>query len=152
MRAHNRLTVLSRAEQIALYALPDFNDLQRNEYMILSKDEQLLALTRPTISAQIYCMLQIAYFKTKHSFFKFAWVNIPTEDVQFIVKHYFNEQIEQNYITKHEIYTQREQIMNFYGYKYCSQKEEVFLSAYLSQIAKRGISIKFILSELLYVS
>ena len=149
MRTHNRLTILSKVEQIALYALPDFNDSQRSEYMILSREEQLLALNRPTISAQIYCMLQIAYFKTKHSFFKFSWGNVPAEDIRFIAKHYFNGQIEKNPITKHEIYTQREQIMQFYGYKYCSQNEEVFLSVYLSQIVKRGINIKFILSELL---
>lgn len=149
MRAHNRLTILSKAEQIALYALPDFNDSQRNEYMILSKDEQLLALSRPTISAQIYCMLQISYFKTKHSFFKFIWANVPTEDMQFIARHYFNGHIDKSDITKHEIYAQREQIMKFYRYKYCSSHEDVSLAAYLSQIVKRGINIKFILSELL---
>ncbi len=46
MRSNKRLTILSKAEQIALYALPDFNEAQRNEYMNLSEDEQALALDR----------------------------------------------------------------------------------------------------------
>jgi len=149
MHTNKRLTILSKAEQIALYALPDFNDSQRNEYMILSGDEQSLALSRSTASAQAYCMLQIAYFKTKQAFFKFTWENVPAEDVEFIAKNYFSGKVDKSAITKHEIYTQREQIIKFFGYKTCSESEEIFLSAYLSQIVKRGINIKFILTELI---
>ena len=149
MRTNKRLTILSKTEQIALYALPDFNDSQRHEYMILSEAEQSLALSRPTISTQAYCMLQISYFKTKQAFFKFSWESIPAEDIGFVEKNYFNRQIKKNSITKHEIYTQREQITKLFGYQPCSKKEKAILSVYLSQIVKRSINIKFILTELL---
>ena len=38
-----RLTVLSDAEQEALYGLPDFDDAQRLEYLALTENELALA-------------------------------------------------------------------------------------------------------------
>jgi hypothetical protein len=73
MAAKNKLlTVLSEAEQ-ALYGLPDFDDAQRLEYLALSENELMLATSRPGLHAQVYCILQIGYFKAKHSFFRFDW-------------------------------------------------------------------------------
>ena len=58
-----RLTVLSDAEQFALYGLPDFDDGQQLEYLSLSEAELALASSRPGLHAQVYCALQIGYFK-----------------------------------------------------------------------------------------
>jgi hypothetical protein len=49
-----RLAVLNNAEQEALY-----------------ESELALACSRQGLPAQIYCILQIAYFKAKHQFFRF---------------------------------------------------------------------------------
>jgi hypothetical protein len=68
-----RLTVLSEAEQFALYGLPDFDDAQRLDFLSLSEAELALASRRPTPTAQAYCALQIGYFKAKHAFFRFSW-------------------------------------------------------------------------------
>lgn len=58
MRAENKLlTVLSDAEQEALYGLPDFDDAQRLEYLALTKSELALASSRKGLSAQVYCIL-----------------------------------------------------------------------------------------------
>jgi hypothetical protein len=47
------LTVLSDAEQFALYGLPDFDDRQRLDYLSLSAAELALASSRPgVVSAQ----------------------------------------------------------------------------------------------------
>lgn len=74
MAAKNKLlTVLSEAEQYALYGLPDFDDAQRLEYLPLSETELMLATSRPGLHAQVYCILQLGYFKAKHSFFRFDW-------------------------------------------------------------------------------
>ena len=51
-----RLTVLSDAEQEALYGLPDFDDAQRLEYLALTENELALASSRPSIHAQVYCI------------------------------------------------------------------------------------------------
>jgi hypothetical protein len=46
-----RLTVLSDAEQFALYGLPDFDDRQRLTYLSLSGPELALASSRPGLHA-----------------------------------------------------------------------------------------------------
>ena len=70
------LSVLSDAEQEALYGLPDFDDAQRLEYLALSEAELTLASSRPSLHAQVYCVLQIGYFKAKHAFFRFEWSEV----------------------------------------------------------------------------
>lgn len=65
---NERLSVLSDAEQFALYGLPDFDDGQQMEFLSLSESELALVSSRPSIYAQIYCALQIGYFKAKHAF------------------------------------------------------------------------------------
>jgi hypothetical protein len=78
-----RLTVLSDAEQEALYDLPDFDDAQRLYYLTLTETELALANSRSSIHAQIYCILQIGYFKAKHTFFRFDW-NEVEDDCAFV--------------------------------------------------------------------
>src|SRR5271165_6393025 len=46
-----RLTLLSDAEQFALYGLPDFDDGQQLEYLSLSEAELALACSRPGLHA-----------------------------------------------------------------------------------------------------
>lgn len=50
-----RLTVLSDAEQQALYSLPDFDDEQRLEYLALTESELALASSRSSLHGQVYC-------------------------------------------------------------------------------------------------
>ena len=85
MRANNskRLTVLSEDEKLALYSLPDFDDFQHAEYLALSEDELALVLRRKDLPEQVYCLLQIGYFKAKQTFFRFSLEDVPPEDVAF---------------------------------------------------------------------
>jgi len=100
-----RLAVLNNAEQEALYGLPDFDDAQRLEFLAL-------ACSRQGLPAQIYCILQIAYFKAKHLFFRFGWNDVK-DDCDFILSHYFHgESFPDQSPTKHERYAQREKICN----------------------------------------
>ena len=87
--------------------------------------------------------------KPSRHFSRVSWESVPVEDAEFIAKNYLNGQIDKSPLTKHEIYTQREQIMELLGYKLCSKNDEIYLSAYLSQTVKRCVNIKFILAELL---
>ena len=48
-----RLTLLSDAEQFALYGLPDFDDGQQLDYLSLSEAELVLACSRPGLHAQV---------------------------------------------------------------------------------------------------
>src|SRR5450755_602804 len=112
-----RLAVLPDAEQYALYGLPDFDDGQRSEYLSLSPQEVLLASSRSSLHARVYCALQIGYFKAKHAFFHFTWDDVR-EDCSFILTRYFNEQdFEAQAITKHECYAQCTMIAELFGYR-----------------------------------
>ncbi|WP_017172213.1 DUF4158 domain-containing protein, partial [Xanthomonas phaseoli] len=66
-----RLSVLSDAEQEALYGVPNFDEGQQLEYFALSDAELVLATSRPGLHAQMHCVLQIGYFKAKRAFFVF---------------------------------------------------------------------------------
>lgn len=50
---NKQLTILSDAEQYALYGLPDFDDGQQLTYLSLSEAELALACSRPSLQAQV---------------------------------------------------------------------------------------------------
>ena len=135
MRAENKLlTILSDAEHEALYGLPDFDDAQRLEYLALSETELAFASSRPSLHAQVYCILQIGYFKAKHAFFRFDW-NEVKDDSAFVLSRYFHgEAFEHKEITKHEHYTQRERITELFGYR-------SWVAKFLPQLAQQAAQI-----------
>ena len=49
-----RLTVLSEAEQEALYGHPDLDEGQQLDFLSLSEAELALASSRPSLHAQVY--------------------------------------------------------------------------------------------------
>ncbi len=147
--ASKRLTVLSEAEQFALYGLPDFDDGQQLEYLSLSEVELALASRRPSLHAQVYCALQIGYFKAKHAFFRFTWDEAET-DRAFVLTRYFNDQaFEPTAITKHEHYTQRVLIAEWFGYRLWSAEFLPPLAQQATQIVRRDVTPGFIVAELL---
>src|ERR1700674_5214205 len=86
---NKRLTILSEAEKIALYGLPDFDDFQRIEFFAMTDTEHALVFARKGLAAQLYCLLQLGYFKAKHAFFRFSLNDSPTEDMAFLMQRYF---------------------------------------------------------------
>lgn len=102
-----RLSVLSDAEQEAIYGLPDFDDGQQLDYLSMFETELELVASRPGLHFQVYCILQIGYFKAKKAFFRFDWCDVE-DDTAFVLSRYFNgETFEPQMITGHEYYTQR---------------------------------------------
>ncbi|MBF0398071.1 MAG: Tn3 family transposase [Desulfobacterales bacterium] len=146
---NKRLTILSEAEQFALYGLPDFDYNQRMQYLFFTDSELSLALSRPEISSQVYCALQIGYFKAKYAFFKFSWEDAE-EDVTFIVSRYFKDQaFIPHTITKHEYYTQRNIIAKFFGYRPWAAIYLTQLTKKITQIVRRDVTTGFIVTELI---
>jgi hypothetical protein len=143
------LTVLSDAEQEALYGLPDFDDAQRLEYLALSETELALASSRPGLHAKVYCILQIGYFKAKHAFFRFDWSEVE-DDCAFVLSRYFHgESFERKPITKHEHYTQREWIAELFGYRPWAADFLPQLAQQAAQIVRRDVTPGFIAAELI---
>ena len=90
--------------------LPDFDDRQRLTYLSLSGPELALASSRPGLHTQVWCALQIGYFKAKHAFFRFSWDDAQ-EDCTFVLARYFRNQVfHSQSITRHEHYVQRTKI------------------------------------------
>jgi hypothetical protein len=135
MDSKNKLiTVFSEAEQEALYGFPDFDDEQRLKYLALDETELELASARPSITAQVYCILQIGYFKTKHTFFRFEWSEVE-DDCDFVLSRYFQgETFDRKAVTKHEHYTQRERITALFGY-------QPWASGFLPQFAHQAVQL-----------
>lgn len=143
------LTVLSDAEQEALYGQPDLDDAQRLEYLALTEAELALATSRPGLPAQVYCILQIGYFKAKHAFFRFDWNEIE-DDCAFVLTRYFHgEPFERKPITKHEHYAQRERIAELFGYRPWVADFMQQLVALAAQIVRLDVTPGFVAAELI---
>jgi TnpA family transposase len=146
---NERLAVLSDAEQFALYGLPDFDDGQRLEYLSLSAGELALASARPGLHAQIFCALQIGYFKAKHAFFHFTWDDVR-EDCDFILTRYFNDQpCELQAVPRYEQYAQRLPIAELFGYRLWSADFLPQLNQRVAHIVRRDVTPSFIIAKLI---
>jgi hypothetical protein len=145
---NERLAVLSPAEQDALYGLPDFDDAQRLDYLGLSGPQLALASSRPDLHNQVWCILQIGYFKAKQTFFRFAWEDV-TDDLDFVLSRYYPGQVfEPRPISRREHYTQRALIAQLFGYRLWSSDFLGQLSAQAQQVVRRDITPGFIVAEL----
>lgn len=144
------LTVLSDAEQEALYGQPDLDDAQRLEYLALTETELALASSRPGLPAQVYCILQIGYFKAKHAFFRFDW-NEVEDDCAFVLSRYFHgEPFVRKPTTRHGHYAQRERIAELFGYQPWAADLLPQLVALAAQIVRRDVTPGFVATELIF--
>ena len=152
MRANNsrRLTILSEDEKLALYSLPDFDDFQRADYLALSENELALVLRRKDIPNQVYCLIQIGYFKAKHTFFRFSLEDVPQEDVAFALQRYFQGLVlVTKPVSQYEYYAQRNEIIRLFGYCLWAETNRPAFVSQATQMARRDVAPTFILTELL---
>lgn len=144
-----RLSVLSEAEHEALYRLPDFNDSQQLDFLSMSEAELVLATSGPGLLAQMYCIIQIVYFKAKQTFFRFDWPDAQG-DTAFVLSRYFHgEAFESKSITDHEPYTQRRQITDLFGYQQWAGEFLPRLTQQAAQITRRDVTPSFVATELI---
>lgn len=144
------LSVLSNLEKYAFYEIPDFDDEQRLTYFVFDDLELALILKCPSPHSQIYCALQIGYFKAKKAFFQFTLKVVCQADVSFILSRYFqSKDLEQFTITKHEYYSQREEICRLFRYRLWSKDLLSQLHDHAQYITRRDITPNFIAHGLL---
>jgi hypothetical protein len=102
--------------------------------LALSETELMLATSRPGLHAQVYCILQIGYFKASLHFFRFDWSEVE-DDRAFVSSRYFIGDIfERKSITNHEHYTQHGRIAELLRYR-------LWTSYFLPQIVRQAESI-----------
>src|SRR5919106_871148 len=145
-----RLTILSEAEKLALYGLPDFDDFQRAEYFALTDTERALVQQRKGLSEQVYCLLQIGYFKAKQAFFNFSWQEVPPEDITFVLQRYFpGTTLTPRPVRESEYYAQRHAIAHLFGFHLWSAAHRPRLLEKAIQLVRRDVTATFILTELI---
>ena len=91
MTQDKNLAIFSEVERFALYGIPDFNNKQRREYFSFSESEIVNITSSPHTHINVFYALQLGYFKAKKIFFQLSWEDIPQEDLQFIIYHYFDD-------------------------------------------------------------
>ncbi len=147
---NKRLSILSPLEEFAFYGFPDFDKEQRATFFDFTEKELEIILRRPSFHSQVYCALQIGYFKAKKFFFRFSLDKIPKDDLQFILLRYFDSKdLLSSTMTKHEYYLQRKSISNLFGYQLWSRHFLPELNNRAELSAKRDTAPNFITHEIL---
>ena len=82
------LQILQTKEIEELYAIPSFEEEDRQLYFNLSAEEYRLMQSFRGLSSRVFFVLQLGYFKAKHQFFVFDLLKQPL-DVGFILDKYF---------------------------------------------------------------
>ena len=150
MTTDKNLNIFSDIEKFALYGFPDFNYQQRKKYFCFSDDELAVIMQNVQVHINVYCALQIGYFKAKKMFFQVDFADIPTEDLEFVTHHYFHgRKLLSNIISNYEYYAQHKKITKFFGYQSWSKQFLDILSKQADTIIKRDISPNFIARELI---
>ena len=145
-----RLTVLSPAERLALYSLPDFDEFQRAEFFAFTAAERALAERRKGPVEQLHCMLQIGYFKAKNVFFTLSPQGVPAEDITFLAERYFpGNPVALRPVRANEQYAQRTEIAKLFGYRLWSGSDRRALVETAARLARRDVTPTFVLIEVL---
>jgi len=145
-----RLTILSEAEKVALYGLPDFDDFQRAEFFAMTDAQRTFALRRSGLEAQICCLLQIGYFKAKQAFFRFSLKDAPPEDIAFLLQRYFpGRTLVARRLSDNEYYAPRKEIAALFGYRLWSDADLPTLLEKATLLARTDVTPSFLLTELM---
>jgi TnpA family transposase len=143
-----RLTILSESEKCALYGLPDFDDFQRAEFFSMTDAERTLALHRKGLEEQVFCLLQIGYFKAKQAFFRFTLHEVAPADITFLLERYFpHKTLVIKRLSDNECYAPRKDIAALFGYRLWSDNDLPVLLEKATLLAKTDITPAFILTE-----
>jgi hypothetical protein len=101
-------------------------------------------------AGQVYCLLQIGYFKAKQAFFQFSLDEVPPEDIAFLLQRYFPGQtLTTQPLSVKEYYAQRREIVALFSYRLWSDDDLPTLSGKAILLARTDVTPSFLLAELL---
>jgi Domain of unknown function (DUF4158) len=117
-----RLTILTAKETQALYGLPQFTDEERDVYFSVDPLEKQQLDQLRSITASVYFMLQLGYFKAKKQFFLFDLQEV-SDEVVYILRRYFPTvtKLPSVTISKPTRLAQQAQILQLFDYQTCSK-------------------------------
>ncbi len=148
--SNERMTILSEAEKTALYGIPDFDDFQRIEFFAMTEAERSLALQRRGLLKQVYCFLQIGYFKAKQAFFQFSLDEVSPEDVAFLLQRYFPGQtLTLAPLSDQSYNAQRKEIVALFGYRLWTDEDLPDMRDKAILLARTDVAPTFLLAEVM---
>ena len=116
----------------------------------MTEAERAVADRRKGSVERLHCLLQIGYFKAKQAFFNFDVQDIPAEDIEFLLRHYFpGETVTLRPLRPNERYTQRAEIAKLFSYRLWSAADRPALIETAALLARRDVKPTFILVEVL---
>ena len=87
IQKNKRLHLLSESEIKSIYCLPSFTERERHHYFQLSEEEET-AFKGLHISARVYFVLQLGFFRAKHLLFTFTFFEVR-EDLKYVLSRHF---------------------------------------------------------------
>ncbi len=146
-----RLQILSDEEIAALYNRPCFTEDERALYFMLTTSEQELVASFERAPVQLYCILQLGYFKAKQLFFPFTFADVP-EDVAHIHARAFASvsHLQLRPLSKHTILKQRQRILDLFHYRLCTPADRQQLLLRAQQAARISSKPVYVFREVVH--
>ena len=141
MKKNRRLQILAEQELLAIYDRPRFNDAERRHYFSLSESElasvKLRSINGVAASAKLYLILQIGYFKAKHLFFNFQYIDVM-DDCTFILSTYMpNDLAPERLPTRTFQLKAKSNVLNLFGFQDNLEIIDDFISEKSSMIVRK---------------
>lgn len=141
MLNNQRLYILNNQDFSSIYDRPRFSDLERRHFFVLSEPELQIIKLKPfhgrETSSKLYFIIQLAYFKAKHLFFRFQY-NEVEDDVRFVLNtHLPNDPEPINLPTRKFQLSAQLQILQLMGFQYHCYEQNNLIENKLSDIVCR---------------
>lgn len=141
MSTSQRLYILNNQDFAATYDRPRFSDLERRHFFALSEPELQIVKLRPfngrETYSKLYFILQLGYFKAKHLFFKFEYIEVE-DDVRFVLHtHLPNDPEPTNLPTRKFQLSAQLQILQLTGFQFHCDEHNNLIENKLSDIVCR---------------
>jgi TnpA family transposase len=134
-----RIKLLSDVEVAELYALPKFDEIDREYYFSINENENkvLTKLIKP--HTRLYFILQLGYFRAKKMFYKISSGAI-SDDILHIKKRYFSGGVNdvefQEKLPKDSLLQQKVDILRLFQYQEWSNEIKPDVVAHLRDLIK----------------
>jgi len=145
-----RLKILSKDEIQTIFELPQFTHDERLLYFSLTETEKEFLNQSRSINTQIYFVLQLGYFKARHTFFNFEFENV-SEDVEFVLQSYFaGQKIDLVHtVAKNTRIKQQQFILGQYRYQWCGNHQRKLIEEKARKFARISVKPIYIFREII---
>ena len=147
-----RLYILSNEDIEALYGRPHFSPDEQQHYFRLTHEETAVVQSFRSHDIQLYCWLQLGYFKAKRLFFAFDFVDVSA-DCSYIWNTFFARDPMPllHPLNKRTILKQRAAILDLFGYRFCTASDRADLLNHAQRAARRSSKPLYLFRDILNV-